>query len=205
MESHYAIATGKLLTLAPQGYVNCVKNPHSCGGTGGCEGATEELAFNMSASLGLPLEEDLPYKGHDESCKPYNAAVKNTGFVKLPVNDAKAFDTALATKGPLAITVAAEPWMSYGGGIFDGCTGAGGADLDHGVQAVGYSQDYWIVRNSWGPGWGEGGFIRISRKNDATISIDKSPSHGVACKPFPRRRQLLASVGSCPIAPTPQA
>merc|ERR1712151_482293 len=35
MESHYAIASGKLLTLAPQAYVNCVKNPHECGGTGG--------------------------------------------------------------------------------------------------------------------------------------------------------------------------
>merc|ERR1719282_908855 len=44
MESHYAIASGKLLTLAPQAYVNCVTNPNSCGGTGGCEGATHEIA-----------------------------------------------------------------------------------------------------------------------------------------------------------------
>merc|ERR1711879_312967 len=104
MESHYAIASGKLVVLAPQGYVNCVKNPHKCGGTGGCQGATE-LAFNTSADLGLPLETDLPYKGRDEKCTAYKAAVKNTGFVKLPVNDANAFETALATKGPLAITV----------------------------------------------------------------------------------------------------
>ena len=33
VESAYQIATGKLLTLAPQTYVNCVKNPNSCGGT----------------------------------------------------------------------------------------------------------------------------------------------------------------------------
>merc|ERR1712216_980077 len=124
------------------------------------------------------------------------AAVKNTGFVKLPANDAKAFETALATKGPLAITVAAEPWMSYGGGIFDGCTGAGGADLAHGVQAVGYSQDYWIVRNSWGASWGEDGYIRISRKSDDKITEDTSPSDGLLASLFQRRRKLLASVGS---------
>merc|ERR1711977_14958 len=36
VESAYAIASGgKLLELAPQTYVNCVKNPNKCGGTGG--------------------------------------------------------------------------------------------------------------------------------------------------------------------------
>ncbi|CAE8648412.1 unnamed protein product [Polarella glacialis] len=48
VESHYQIASGKLLTLAPQTYVNCVQNPQSCGGTGGCQGATMELAFNFT-------------------------------------------------------------------------------------------------------------------------------------------------------------
>jgi len=195
MESHYAIASGKLLTLAPQAYVNCVKNPDSCGGTGGCEGATAELAFNTSETLGLPLESDVPYKGRDGTCKPYKAAVKNTGYVTLPANNANALETALATKGPIAITVAAEPWMLYGGGVFDGCNGASGSDLDHGVQAVGYTSTYWMVRNSWGKGWGEKGYIYISRKKDAETSIDKTPGHGVACKPIPKTQTVGGECG----------
>merc|ERR1712014_276172 len=102
-----------------------------------------------------------------------------------PVNDAAAFETALA-KMPQAITVAAEPWQLYGGGIFHGCSSGlfGSNTLDHGVQAVGYTEDAWIVRNSWGASWGEKGFIRVSRANDAKTFTDKKPSDGVACAPY---------------------
>jgi len=201
VESHYAIASGKLLTLAPQTYVNCVKNPHQCGGTGGCEGATMELAFNMTRDSGIALEADLPYRGRDEKCAAYKAAVKVTGYVKNPVNDAKALETAVATKGPQAITVAAEPWQLYGGGIFSGCNKPGlfhrkpNIDLDHGVQLVGYTADYWIVRNSWGSFWGEKGYIRISRANDDKLFTDSTPADGVACKPTPTSQTVGGECG----------
>merc|ERR1712147_217080 len=60
--------------------------------------------------------------GRDETCKEYKAAVKVSGYVKNPVNDAAALETAIATKGPMSVTVAAEPWQLYGGGIFKGCS-----------------------------------------------------------------------------------
>jgi len=193
-ESHYAIATGTLKTFAPQAFVNCVQNPQSCGGTGGCEGATMELAFNLTTTMGMPLESDLPYKGRDQACSPYTAAAKATGYVKVPVNDADALETAIATKGPVSVTVAAS-WGSYGGGVFSGACSSSNCPLDHGVVAVGYSPDYWLVRNSWGSGWGEGGYIRLSRKNDAVIYTDRSPADGVACKPYPASQQVAGESG----------
>ncbi|CAE7231560.1 unnamed protein product [Symbiodinium natans] len=146
VESHYAIASGKLLTLSPQTYVDCVQNPHECGGTGGCEGATMELAFNLTISKGIALESAVPYLGRDESCPSYKAAVKAKSYVRLPINDASALETALATKGPMSVTVAADSWQLYGGGIFQGCSQGSSNTLDHGVQAVGYAKDYWLVR-----------------------------------------------------------
>jgi len=200
VESQYAIASGKLLTLAPQTYVDCVENPNSCGGTGGCEGATMELAFNLTAKKGIALESDLPYKGRDATCPTYTPAVKATGYVKNPVNDAKGLETALATKGPMSVTVAAEPWQLYGGGLFKGCSKGGvfgtpDNTLDHGVQAVGYTADYWIVRNSWGAGWGESGYIRLDRSADAQTFVDKHPADGIACKPVPKTQTVGGECG----------
>lgn len=69
-------------------------------------------------------------------------------------------DDALVTAlqdGPLSIGVAASfSWQFYQGGVmkYNSCPNG---QLDHGVVLVGYTQDAWIVRNSWGPSWGEKG------------------------------------------------
>lgn len=34
---------------------------------------------------------------------------------------------------------------------------------DHAVLLVGYTPEYWIVKNQWGLDWGENGYVRISR------------------------------------------
>jgi cathepsin L len=74
-------------------------NPDSCGGTGGCEGAIAELAFNYTAEKGIPLANDFPYTASDSACIDYTPAVKVDGYVLLPANDADALATAIANIG----------------------------------------------------------------------------------------------------------
>ena len=201
LESHLAIAenstAGAPLILAPQTMVSCAKNPKHCGGTGGCEGATAEIAFNYTKASGIALEAEYPYTGKDAACKSgYAASVTCEGYTKLPINSAAAMEEALATKGPVAVVVAAN-WATYGGGVFaDGCLSwLGSCTLDHVVVVVGYTAESWLVRNSWGANWGEEGYIRLSRKNDNTTYTDSKPSQGNACAPFPPQQSVKGECG----------
>ena len=160
LESALAIATGKLDVLSPQQLVSCAPNPDECGGTGGCAGSTQPLAFDyVKGAGGMTLESDYPYQGVTGTCK--NSSIKPVmtidGQVDLPTNNYTALMDAVANVGPVAISVDAGgiAWQLYGGGVYSGNCGS---DIDHAVQLVGYgtegTKDYWLVRNSWGSSWG---------------------------------------------------
>ena len=65
----------------------------------------------------------------------------------------------ILSPGPLSVSVAANDWGLYYGGVFDGCPYDENIAINHAVQLVGYGTDpsdgdYWIIKNSWGEFWG---------------------------------------------------
>ena len=186
----------------------CAPNPDSCGGTGGCQGSTAELAFEYAAgphSPGLLEEFQYPYtsyNGQDYACvNQMSSPVRIGGYVQLPSNNYTALMNAVAKVGPVAVTVCANTWGSYQGGIFAGCSSAP-MDLDHAVVLMGYGvengQKFWIVRNSWSPSWGEKGYIRIARTDDDenVCEMDDTPQDGTACE---GQTAPVKACGSCGI------
>merc|ERR1711929_15388 len=94
--------------------------------------------------------------------------------------------THLAEVGPLGVAVYASGWGGYSSGVYSGCAYDSNIALNHAVQLVGYGTDpaegdYWIVRNRWGTGWGEGGYIRLARDAEAQCGTDSTPMDGTAC------------------------
>jgi cathepsin L len=208
VESHYALHTGYLTDLSEQQILDCTPNPNQCGGTGGCGGGTAELAMaQIIASGGLSSEWTYPYtsySGNNFNCQ-FNGSVSSpaatiSGYKVLPSNQYQPVLTAIATLGPLAITVDASSWSFYESGVFDGCNQKS-PDLDHGVQLVGYGTDpklgdYWTVRNSWAPTWGEDGYIRLRREGaNPRCGIDTSPSDGTGCKNGPPQVTVCGTCG----------
>jgi len=204
VESVYAQKTNSLIVLSEQNILDCTPNPKHCGGTGGCGGGTVELAWDRIIQKGIATEKDYPYvsgnTGRDYTCKPAVKAFTNiTSYVNLPPNQQQPILEALANIGPLAINVDAASWSGYRSGVFDGCNQVT-PDIDHVVQLVGYGTDpthgdYWLVRNSWGTGYGEKGYIRIKRETTPRCGTDKTPDDGTGCDDGPPTVKVCGTCG----------
>ncbi|GAB4838718.1 Probable cysteine protease rd21b [Ancistrocladus abbreviatus] len=163
------IVTGDLISLSEQELVECDKTYNA-----GCNGGLMDYAFEfIIRNGGIDTEEDYPYTARDGTCdqnRKNARAVTIDGYEDVPANDEKSLQKAVANQ-PVSVAIEAggRAFQLYESGVF---TGQCGTQLDHGVVAVGYGTDkgvdYWIVRNSWGPDWGENGYIRMERNVNYT-------------------------------------
>lgn len=150
----------------------------SCSGAGSCNGGYIDRASEYLRATGLPSESYFPYTAasNDDSCRRARTGWQtNTSkigiwsYVTNPPTTVSMGDikNALAN-GPVVTTLDVyEDFFSYQEGIYEYATGplAGG----HAVLIVGYVDDesvngggYFIVKNSWGTDWGEGGYFNIA-------------------------------------------
>jgi len=184
LEGAYQIATGKLVSLSEQQLVDCAQSF----GEQGCNGGMMDGGFQYVAKNGLDTEESYGYKAKTGICKASSGAMgipagSVTGFHDVKKNDEQALMEAVS-KQPVSIAIEADQsvFQFYKGGVL---TGACGTKLDHGVLLVGYGsengQDYWIMKNSWGPSWGETGFGKLLRgpSGEGECGIQMDPSFPV--------------------------
>ncbi|KAJ1403129.1 Peptidase C1A, papain C-terminal [Sesbania bispinosa] len=172
------IATGKLLNLSEQQLVDCdnkcdITDKSSC--DNGCNGGLMTNAYNyLIEAGGVEEESSYPYTGDRGECKfdPEKVAVRITNFTTIPV-DENQIAAHLVKHGPLAMGLNAIFMQTYIGGVSCPLI-CGKRWLNHGVLLVGYGskgfsilrlrkKPYWIIKNSWGQGWGENGYYRLCR------------------------------------------
>uniref|UniRef100_A0A7N0TJZ5 Uncharacterized protein n=1 Tax=Kalanchoe fedtschenkoi TaxID=63787 RepID=A0A7N0TJZ5_KALFE len=168
VEGIHHIKTGNLVPLSTQSLVDCVAKDGD-----GCPPAEHNSGPLAWISLhGLSAEADYPYQGGKKSkCKSdvvnQPLAVRISGVKNVwPRRSEGALQLAVSRQPvPVAIDVTRIA-KEYGRGIYNGwCDDTA---PNHFMLAVGYGSDdagrkYWLLKSSWGPEWGEDGYLRLER------------------------------------------
>lgn len=175
LEGAYFNTYGTLPSFSEQQLVDC-DNRKNGGKDMGCNGGLMDNAFTwIEKNGGLCSEADYPYTSGDTktagTCQTTCDVVDNSVVTKFtdvhPSNDIDMMTALSQQTVSIAIEADQQAFQLYKSGVF---TGTCGTNLDHGVLTVGYGtldgQDYYKVKNSWGPTWGDEGYILLGRGDE---------------------------------------
>jgi len=174
IEGAHVIANNPLVSLSEQNIIDCTWDlPYN---NTGCDGGDMRTAMQyVIDNKGLDIETSYPYVdyngGDREKCKFNAANVGATMSSMVNVIEKNETDLALATaRGPVSVAIDAslDSFQFYDSGVYyDVACHKNLDDLDHGVLVIGYTSSYWIVKNSWGNGWGQNGYIWVAKGYNA--------------------------------------
>uniref|UniRef100_H2ZJQ0 Peptidase C1A papain C-terminal domain-containing protein n=1 Tax=Ciona savignyi TaxID=51511 RepID=H2ZJQ0_CIOSA len=163
-------------------------------------GIDTEAYYPYEAKVLFELDKQLKlrklhiYKYLNDKCR-YNktdVGATDVGYKDIASGDEEMLKEAVATRGPISVAIDAshQSFQFYSNGVYNEpeCSST---MLDHGVLVVGYGtengKDYWLVKkyhflylffdHSWGPSWGEEGYIKMSRNANNQCGIATQASY----------------------------
>ncbi|WIA22567.1 hypothetical protein OEZ86_009554 [Tetradesmus obliquus] len=156
--------------LAEQDFLDCTKGDQ-------CKGSWPDSVMDRYICRGAAFESALPYKAYDAGvypCKPSSSLPRyNTGaksFMYVPPGTGTLARAVM--KAPTVIGVDASNWQGLAAGWVRNC-GEANSGLNHGVAVVGWvddvkmsngqTWDYWIIKNSWGTGFCNKGYLWVRK------------------------------------------
>lgn len=136
----------------------------------GCSNGDPDSAFSYFKQAGVIDDMTYPYNGSENQCQYQKEQVDQQVKI-LASQDIEAHDThimkeMLVLQGPLTVVLSANnpKFLHYKSGVFP-IKGSEDIKPDHFGLAIGYGTengiDYLLVRNSFGPFWGENGNIKL--------------------------------------------
>lgn len=155
--------------LSIQHLMDCTSNKNAP--NDGCEGGLMEFVFDYGRLHSIVLETQYPYVEKDAVCPNHQllshiAVVNWKVLEKEETPDAEQqLERILHDYGPVSVGVDSSQWDNYKNGIYKHqmCT----HEIDHAVTIVGYTPNFWIIKNSWGTDWGIDGYIHLERGHNA--------------------------------------
>jgi KDEL-tailed cysteine endopeptidase len=143
----------------------------------GCEGGWMLDSYNWTKDHGIVLWQDYAhdYLKKKATCKKPHRATKfyNGGGLEEDLVSNQRMKE-IVSKQPAGIAMASnlDCMRHYSGGILREsdchCSDPETMEVNHAVTIIGYGKsevagcdEYWIIKNSWGPDWGEHGTFRL--------------------------------------------
>jgi cysteine peptidase B len=179
IDSSYAY----LQSLSFQQLLSCDKSNSGCDGGS----VSDALAFVQSDSIGgLTTNSQYPFEDANgittEQCseaedhlavEEWQTALVTATYSPNSAKERINYMKQGVAHQPVAVYIRAlcVEFQSYKGGILtsqgDCVCDVNVTCLDHGVLLVGYDDTgetpYWLIKNSWGTGWGENGYVRVAQ------------------------------------------
>jgi cathepsin L len=160
-----------LVRLSEQQCVDC----SLAYGNLGCQGGWMENCWNYyKAAGGEATEASYPYTAVKGTCKQFTPVCSPTAANTVSATEVALQAAIQARVVSVAIDAGLASFQTYVSGIY--CpTGCSTTSLNHAVTAVGESSsggDHYIIKNSWGTGWGTAGYIKMcaNRNNNCGIA-----------------------------------
>lgn len=169
-EGQYFLKTGRLVSLSAQNLMDCLDEDERV-----CYGVLPEDVYSYMLTNGIDSQSSYPFTNNKRSCNfDSDRSVTNIRkMVKIRKGDERALTYALATVGPIGIGIDFRGLKDHQSGTHyqPQCADK----YDHVILAVGYGTDddgdYYIIKNNWGPDWGDGGFFKMARNRDNNCGI----------------------------------
>ncbi|MBD3284692.1 hypothetical protein GF395_04630 [Candidatus Uhrbacteria bacterium] len=188
LEARLLMAEGSTTDLSEQYLLSCNTHGWSCSGGWWAHDYHLNRVPPSETQAGAVLESVSPYRALDLPCAgPYNHPHRITSWAYVgggeSVPSTAAIKQAIHTYGPVAAAICVgDAFRNYNGGIFqtdESCSN----EVNHAIVLVGWdeSQQAWILRNSWGPDWGEDGYMRIRY---GTSNVGFSANYVVYTRPL---------------------
>jgi C1A family cysteine protease len=171
MESMHAIKGHALTNGSPQHVLDCTPVSH------GCSGGWQGEAFKYSQkNVGIEKLANYPYRAVKGTCKnPTGGKIGAvTGWGTFPQHGYSQIMNWVGTRGPVGVLIDATYWRYYSGGVITkGSRSA--SSPNHSVVVVGYGKTssgvpIWIIKNSWGTGWGINGYAYVKRSSNSAYN-----------------------------------
>ncbi len=169
LEAAELIRNGLDLDFSEQYILDCAVDRRGAD-CGSCGGGWYGGVFDFLMGNSADMESNRPYQERESSCMPAKSRdykVEAWGYIRRDagIPSVREMKEALCKYGPIASTVKVTPaFQAYAGGIFDEhASVTGPRDVNHAITIVGWddSKKAYLVKNSWGPAWGENGYIWV--------------------------------------------